>query len=45
VVEAPDRIPAVFTVIDELTADRGLVTSETIGIAGGEPVGQNGLRR
>jgi PII-like signaling protein len=45
VIDAPDRIPAAFTIIDELTADRGLVTSETVGIAGGGPVGQNGLRR
>jgi PII-like signaling protein len=45
VIDAPDRIPAAFTIIDELTAGRGLVTSETVGIAGGGPVGQNGLRR
>jgi PII-like signaling protein len=45
VIVAPDRIPAAFTIIDELTAGRGLVTSETIGIAGRGPVGQNGLRR
>lgn len=30
VIDAPDRIPAAFTIIDELTAERGLVTSETI---------------
>jgi PII-like signaling protein len=45
VIDAPDRIPAAFTIIDELTAGRGLVTSETIGIAGRGPIGQNGLRR
>jgi PII-like signaling protein len=45
VIGAPDRIPAAFTIIDELTSGRGLVTSETIGIAGGGPVGQNGPRR
>jgi PII-like signaling protein len=45
VIDAPDRIPAAFAIIDELTADRGLVTSQTIGIAGRGPVGQNGLRR
>jgi PII-like signaling protein len=30
VIDAPDRIPAAFSVIDELTSERGLVTSETI---------------
>jgi PII-like signaling protein len=45
VIGAPDRIPAAFTIIDELTAGRGLVTSEIIGIAVRGPVGQNGLRR
>jgi PII-like signaling protein len=45
VIDAPDRIPAAFTIVDEVTASRGLVTSETISIAGGGPVGQNGLRR
>jgi PII-like signaling protein len=45
VIDTPDRIPAAFTIIDELTADRGLVTSEIIGMAGGGPVSQNGLRR
>ncbi len=30
VIDAPERIPAAFSVIDELTAERGLVTSETI---------------
>ena len=29
VIDAPERIPAAFTIIDELTAERGLVTSET----------------
>jgi PII-like signaling protein len=45
VIDAPDRIPAAFTIIDELTADQGLVTSEIIGIAGGGAIGQNGPRR
>lgn len=45
VIGAPDPISAAFSIIDELTASRGLVTSETIGIAGGGPVGQNGPRR
>lgn len=30
VIDAPDRIAAAFAVIDELTGERGLVTSETI---------------
>ena len=30
VIDTPDRIPAAFSVIDELTSERGLVTSETI---------------
>lgn len=30
VIDAPERIPAAFAIIDELTAERGLVTSETI---------------
>ncbi len=30
VVDTPDRIAAAFSVIDELTSERGLVTSETI---------------
>ena len=30
VIDAPDRIPAAFAIIDELTAERGLVTSETV---------------
>ena len=30
VIDAPERIPAAFSVIDALTAERGLVTSETI---------------
>ena len=30
VIDTPDRIAAAYTVIDELTSERGLVTSETI---------------
>ena len=30
VIDTPDRISAAFAVIDELTSERGLVTSETI---------------
>ena len=30
VIDAPGRIPAAFAVIDELTAERGLVTSEAV---------------
>jgi PII-like signaling protein len=30
VVDAPDRIPAAFAIIDELTPARGLVTSEAV---------------
>jgi len=30
VIDAPERITTAFTIIDELTADHGLVTSETI---------------
>jgi len=30
VIDTPDRIPAAFSVIDELTSERGLVTSETV---------------
>jgi len=30
VVDTPERIAAAFAVIDELTAERGLVTSETV---------------
>jgi PII-like signaling protein len=30
VIDAPERIPAAFAIIDEVTADRGLVTSEVI---------------
>jgi PII-like signaling protein len=30
VIDTPERIPAAFSVIDELTSERGLVTSETI---------------
>ncbi len=30
VIDTPERISAAFSVIDELTSERGLVTSETI---------------
>jgi PII-like signaling protein len=30
VIDTPDRIAAAFPVIDQLTSERGLVTSETI---------------
>jgi PII-like signaling protein len=44
VIDAPDRIAAAFAIIDELTAERGLVTSETIpairATAGGGQKGQ-----
>lgn len=30
VMDTPRRIPAAFAVIDELTAERGLVTSQTV---------------
>jgi len=30
VMDSPGRIPAAFAIIDELTAERGLVTSETV---------------
>jgi hypothetical protein len=30
VVDTPDRIAAVFPIIDELTSERGLVTSELV---------------
>ena len=30
VIDAPDHIAAAFAIIDELTAERGLVTSETV---------------
>ena len=30
VIDAPERIPAAFAIIDEVTAERGLVTSETV---------------
>ena len=30
VIDAPDRIPAAFAIIDEVTAERGLVTSEAV---------------
>ena len=30
VIDTPDRIAAAYSVIDELTSERGLVTSETI---------------
>ena len=30
VLDGPERIPAAFAIIDEVTADRGLVTSELV---------------
>jgi hypothetical protein len=30
VIDTPRRIPAAFAIIDELTAEQGLVTSETV---------------
>ena len=30
VIDVPERIPAAFSIVDELTADHGLVTSETV---------------
>jgi PII-like signaling protein len=30
VIDAPERIATAFTVIDELTREQGLVTSETV---------------
>jgi hypothetical protein len=30
VIDSPERIATAFTVIDELTAEQGLVTSETV---------------
>ena len=42
VIDTPDRIPAAFSVIDELTTERGLVTSETIPAAGIRPAGARG---
>jgi hypothetical protein len=30
VIDSPERIAQAFTVVDELTAEQGLVTSETV---------------
>jgi len=30
VIDAPDRISAAFAIVDELTREQGLVTSETV---------------
>ena len=44
VMDAPERIPAAFSAIDELTARRGLVTSETIAAVRPAPSAtQNGV--
>jgi PII-like signaling protein len=47
VIDSPERIAAAFTVIDELTAEHGLVTSEIIPAMrpGGDGHGQYVLRR
>jgi PII-like signaling protein len=47
VIDSPERIAAAFTVIDELTAEQGLVTSETVPAMrpGGDGRGQYILRR
>ena len=37
VIDTPERIPAAFGIIDELTSERGLVTSETIPATRGAP--------
>ena len=48
VIDTPERIAASFAVIDELTSERGLVTSETIpamrASAGGPPARRNPAR-
>ena len=49
VVDAPDRIAASFEIIDELTSEHGLVTSELVpalvSIDAGERVGGTALAR
>jgi PII-like signaling protein len=47
VIDSPERIAAAFAVVDELTAEHGLVTSEIIPAMrpGGDGHGQYGLRR
>jgi PII-like signaling protein len=47
VIDSPERIATAFTVIDELTAEQGLVTSETVPAMrpGGNGQGQYILRR
>ncbi len=49
VVDAPDRIAASFDIIDELTSEHGLVTSELVpalvSVDGGERRGGTGLAR
>jgi hypothetical protein len=44
VIETPERVTAAFAVIDELTAEQGLVTSETVPAvrAAGAPVDGGG---
>ena len=39
VIGAPGRIPAAFAIIDELTAERGLVTSEAVQVVRAPPAG------
>ncbi len=41
VIEAPERVAAAFAVIDELTTERGLVTSEVVPAL--RPAGDGGL--
>ena len=48
VIDAPDRIAAAFAVIDELTAEHGLVTSEMVPamrVRPGDDRGELGLAR
>ncbi|HEY5353395.1 MAG TPA: DUF190 domain-containing protein [Streptosporangiaceae bacterium] len=40
VLDTPERIPAAFAIIDELTAERGLVTSETVPVLRAPAAGQ-----
>jgi PII-like signaling protein len=40
VLDTPERIPAAFAIVDELTAERGLVTSETVPVLRAPAAGQ-----
>jgi len=42
VIDTPERIPAAFGIIDELTAERGLVTSEAIQVVRVPAAGRRG---